>query len=220
MALLPPLEPAWKTGDEPFVAQDGSAAGFDLRSFWAWAMSDLMTNTGRGVLAEFLVAKALGLARSPRLDFEPYDLTTEDGIKVEVKASAYLQSWFQRRLSRIVFSIRPSISWSGFTNAWGTEWQIHADVYVFCLLAHSDKLTVDPLRLDQWQFYVLDANVIRERMAGRKSISLTELHALGLQPVPYAELADAVRAAASRVASAPIGTVPLHEGADSTLAIP
>jgi hypothetical protein len=52
--------------------------------------------------------------------------------------------------------------------------------------------------LEQWQFYVLDANVIRERLTGRKSISLAELHALGLQPVPFGGIGAAVRQAAGR----------------------
>jgi len=34
---------------------------YTLRDFWAWAYSDLIGNTERGRLAEFIVAMALGI---------------------------------------------------------------------------------------------------------------------------------------------------------------
>jgi hypothetical protein len=40
----------------------------------------------------------------------------------------------------------------GRSGALSTEIKRHADVYVFALLAHTDKATVDPLSLDQWRF--------------------------------------------------------------------
>ena len=51
---------AQKTGDEYFSV-DGISAGFFLNDFWRWSSSDLLNNTMRGVLAEFIVAKALGI---------------------------------------------------------------------------------------------------------------------------------------------------------------
>ena len=39
----------------------------------------------------------------------------------------------------------------------------HAQVYVFALLARTDKATVDPLDLDQWAFYVLPTAVLDGR---------------------------------------------------------
>lgn len=35
-----------------------------LADFWSWAHSDLMGNTERGILAEYIVACSLGIARS------------------------------------------------------------------------------------------------------------------------------------------------------------
>jgi hypothetical protein len=40
-----------------------------------------------------------------------YDLITSTGIRIEVKSSAYLQSWSQKRLSTISFSISPARYW-------------------------------------------------------------------------------------------------------------
>ena len=42
------------TGDEEFTLH-GSGAGISVKDFWSWAYSDLLNNTQRGVMAEFLV---------------------------------------------------------------------------------------------------------------------------------------------------------------------
>lgn len=45
-------------GTEEFTV-DGEGAGFTVNDFWSWAYSDLLNNTLRGVLAEFLVEKSM-----------------------------------------------------------------------------------------------------------------------------------------------------------------
>jgi hypothetical protein len=72
--------------------------------FWSWAFSDLKENTTRGVLAEFLVASALGIVGDVKAAWEPYDLKTYSGIRIEVKASGYLQAWSTLKHSTINFS--------------------------------------------------------------------------------------------------------------------
>jgi hypothetical protein len=71
--------------------------------FWRWAFSDLRTNIVRGILAEFLVAQAVGDPSPLREAWDNWDVTTATSLKVEVKSSAYLQSWNQRKHSSIVF---------------------------------------------------------------------------------------------------------------------
>lgn len=66
-----------------------------------------------------------------------------------------------------------------------------ADIYVFALLAHRIKLTIDPLDLDQWKFYVLPTSVLDAR-GSQGSISLRTLETL-TSPVTFHELADAVQ---------------------------
>jgi hypothetical protein len=62
------------------------------------AYSDILTNTSRGIFAEFLVAKALGVVEGVRpTGWNDFDLSY-DGWKIEVKASAYVQSWHQEAL--------------------------------------------------------------------------------------------------------------------------
>jgi hypothetical protein len=46
----------------------------------------------RGVLAEFLVAKAVGATQTLKHEWTNFDVETQAGIRVDVKASAYWQS--------------------------------------------------------------------------------------------------------------------------------
>ena len=137
-----------KSGSEAFRA-GGTDLSFKLIDFWQWSSSDLVSNTMRGVLAEFLVAKALGLDCG-RLEWEKCDLVTAEGLKIQVKSSAYLQSWAQTAPSKIQFVVSKRRAWDPDTNKLDGEPARHADVYVFALLAHQDKSSLDPLDLDQW----------------------------------------------------------------------
>ncbi|WP_020133809.1 hypothetical protein [Streptomyces sp. 351MFTsu5.1] len=59
-AELGPLARTRRNSREPIQA-GGETVG-RLGDFWSWACSDLANNTMRGVLAEYLVATALGAA--------------------------------------------------------------------------------------------------------------------------------------------------------------
>ena len=94
-----------KTGLERFHA-GGQPLSFDLLSFWQWMASDLVSNATRGRVAEYLVARSLGLAEEDvRDEWAAFDLRTTSGFRVEVKSAAYLQSWHQSNLSRITFVV-------------------------------------------------------------------------------------------------------------------
>lgn len=146
-----------------------------LLQFWQWSSSDLVSNAMRGVLAEYIVACDLGVADGVRTEWDTYDLRTKSGIKVEVKSAAYCQSWHQTKLSNICFGIAPTRGWDASTNTTATELARQSDVYVFCLLHHRDKATLDPLNLDQWDFYVLPTRTLNERCPTQKSIALASL---------------------------------------------
>ena len=172
-----------RTGTEPFHLK-GAPLGFDLLSFWQWAASDLVSNVLRGRLAEYIIAQDLGVANGTRTEWDAYDLQTDAGIKVEVKSAAYVQSWKQTRVSDIRFGVQPTLGWDASTNEYGLERRRQADVYVFCLLHHQEKSTLDPLDVTQWEFYVLPAAVLNERLPNQKGISLATL--LRLEPVKAA----------------------------------
>ena len=122
-----------KTGQEKLIF-NGKELDFSVLDFWRWSTSDILSNTIRGGLAEYIVATALNLDMIVlRDEWSAYDLKTTEGIKVEVKCSAYIQSWYQTRLSTISFSTKPALYWDSNTNKFESIKKRHADVYVFCL---------------------------------------------------------------------------------------
>jgi hypothetical protein len=88
-------------------------------------------NNARGYLAEFAVAKALGIEDPLRIEWANHDVEFE-GISVEVKCAAYLQAWEQRRPSKVVFSGLRSSSWDELTGRRSWAPRVHADVFVRC----------------------------------------------------------------------------------------
>jgi hypothetical protein len=193
------IEP--KTGQEQ-LHTDGEPLGISLLSFWSWSTSDLVSNLARGKLAEFIVARALGIsAGGVRNEWDPYDLETGDGIKIEVKSAAYLQSWHQERLSTIAFRVPKTRTWSPDSNRLEDEATRPSDIYVFAVLAHRDKPTVDPLNVNQWLFYVLPTGVLDKRTRSQHSITLGTLERLSGGAVSFSELGDAVQRAAKEAAA-------------------
>jgi len=184
-----------KSGSECFHSQ-GADLDYTLLEFWRWNVSDLVSNTTRGVLAEFIVAKALGIETTVRDEWAAHDLTTADGVKIEVKSAAYVQIWAQKRYSAIQFRTPKSRAWDPNTNVLDTESKRHADVYVFALLAHKDKSTIDPLDLSQWQFYAVPTATLDAR--GQGSISLSVLNSI-CPPVDYQDLRQLVARTGKRL---------------------
>jgi hypothetical protein len=167
-----------------------------LVEFWRWSVSDLVSNATRGVLAEFLVAKALGIPTEQiRSEWSAHDLTTpDDRLKIEVKSAAYVQSWVQTKLSRICFNVRAARPWNRETRFDGGDRRRCADIYVFALLAEQNKALIDPLNLSQWKFYALATSVLDRRERSQHSITLRSLEKL-TGAVGFSALRDAVEAA-------------------------
>jgi len=209
MGNLDKVEVSLKSGIEQMTL-DNKTTGISLLHFWRWYVSDVLSNATRGVFAEFIVATATGIdIEQPREEWSAFDLTTPDGIKLEIKSAAYLQSWTQRELSKISFSIKLSLFWDSITNKQENVAKRHADVYVFCLLHHEDKQTVDPLNLDQWEFYVLATKQLNNYTRSKHSITLKSLKAL-TSPVSYSRLRDEIRAKhALKVVSIPEIIIPI-----------
>ena len=171
---------------------------FSLLDFWRWSNSDMLSNASRGIFAEFLVATALGIMiEKPREEWATYDLITPDGIKVEVKSSAYLQSWNQTRLSDIKFGIGKTAKFDEFGKMIKEPTQRWADVYVFCLLAHQDKRTVNPLDVSQWEFYVVATKKLNESLPDQQTVSLKPLREVCGKVINYLDLKGAVEFSSS-----------------------
>lgn len=192
-----------KTGHEKFRA-DGRDLGLMLIDFWQWSLSDLVSNATRGVLAEFIVANALAIStRSVRDEWSAFDLQTPEGVKVEVKSAAYIQTWHQSSLSKISFRTPKTRAYDPNKNQLDDDAKRQADVYVFAVLAHQDKSTIDPLNIDQWEFYVVPVTKLDTRTRSQYGITLPTLKELAGKSVTYAELRVEVRRAADSLTTKP-----------------
>ena len=181
-----------KTGQECICDEQDKIVSTVLE-YWQWAYSSLSGNTERGHFAEYLVAVALGTADNTRIEWDRYDLKSPTGITVEVKASGYLQTWSQNKLTKPIFGIRPTKSWDYETNQREETSKRQADVYVFCLHTYDRKdAGLNPLDLSQWKFYVLPTKTLDEKMPVQKTISLDKIKALGAVALNFSELKDAV----------------------------
>jgi hypothetical protein len=186
MAEFDKIEVKLKHGSEQFFESEEKPLNFRLSDFWRWSVSDLVSNATRGRLAEFIVANALeiDLKTAVRDEWAAFDLESPEGIKIEVKSAAYLQSWFQIKLSNICFSIKSSRHWNSSINQFSPTPVRQADVYIFCLLKHTDKSTIDPMKLEQWEFFVVPTEKLNNYPRGQTSITLPSLKTLA-NPVSY-----------------------------------
>lgn len=113
---------------------------------------------------------------------------------IEIKSAAYLQSWGQKDLSSITFKVAPSCAWDRKTQARSKTPERHSDFYVFCLLKHKDKETLDPKNLDQWEFFVLPTSKINEKLGNQENLSLSRLEKLEPTRCRFGEINGAVAA--------------------------
>lgn len=163
---------------DPTAVFKGDPNGATVLDFWRWSGSDLLDNAQRGIVAEFLVAQALGAASEPRREWEAYDILYKDRYKIEVKSTAYVQAWEQDK-------------------AYHGEYKIEkrtADIYVLSLLHHKNKkyrrdtnCPPNPLDLDHWEFAVLHTNML----PNQKTIRPNPLRTYGpdsAHGIPYGRL--------------------------------
>jgi hypothetical protein len=147
---LPKIKVDRLSADAPFIS-NGNPIGVTVGDFWSWSSSDLLNNTIRGVLAEFLVAHALGTTVNVCSLWKSFDIKTAGGTQIEVKSASRWQSWYQKRPSKLIFGIQPTLRWDEHTNTYETAAHRQADIYVFCILDCPRKEEVNPLDLDQWR---------------------------------------------------------------------
>jgi hypothetical protein len=189
---LRPLPATPLSGEEPFVGLDAAVV-----DFWRWAFSDLRENTTRGVLAEFLVARAVGSTPSPGKSWDNFDVLTPSGVRVEVKASGYLQSWPQPRVSRLGFGRLAGFAWDENTGQFGDERDVRADVFVFAVQTCTEHEAYNALDVAQWQFYVVPAGAVRGAGYRSAGIAFVRKHA-DAGPLDFGEVAPAIEQASRR----------------------
>lgn len=168
--------------------------------FWQYAYSQL---EGLGdTLAEFLVANALGIEKAENVNYwTAYDMAYRNK-RIEVKATSYVHPW-NTCISKVrTFSIEPTNNnyWGNSTDGvnGGKEKSRQSEVYVFCLNSNMDIQKNDPLKVDDWIFYVVPTFVINSYCKdnpGQKKIALNVVRQLAKTGVAFDELRNAVDAA-------------------------
>ncbi len=176
---LPDIQTNKKSGKEKFI-HNKNEIDFSIIDFWKWSQSDLVENRTRGILAEFIVKQALSIISEIRTEWDNYDLITKDGVKIEIKSAAYIQTWKQKKYSNISFSISKKF---GYLDDDEKETTIKrwSDYYIFCLLECKEQVRINPLDLNQWRFFVISTKTLNEKVPNQKTIGLKSL--LKLSPI-------------------------------------
>lgn len=165
----------------------------DLDAYRFWVAGNLVSNANRGVFAEWLVGTALDVFNDGdvRTEWDAVDLRY-DGLRIEVKASAYSHTWNLDSQAVPRFGIAPqSTAWYAHEP---DDWELSslgdgcevidrrsgtwvrfdpprrtADVYVFCLNTSTPattELVADPA---EWEFWVVPVRLLNERHPDQKT---------------------------------------------------
>lgn len=185
-------------GSEHFSI-NGHEISLTIKDFWIWAYSDLTNNIRRSVLAEYIVATALEIihinSESSRTMWRPYDLLTKDGLRVEVKSAASVQSWDAKHPEFISFRIAPARlpDETGDYKRFAPK-QRNSDLYVFSIFTGMNAED-SPLNLDLWEFYVLPTKILDKEKPTQKTITFSSLLKLGPVWSDYYGLNEAIQKA-------------------------
>ena len=142
------------------------------------------------MFAEFLVGRCLGALDSPRVEWDHVDFIYA-GKKIEVKSSAYLQSWPQRKPSFISFDIGAKEKpWVAETKTYTSAGR-SADCYVLCVHVEQDASRCQVAYTSQWRFYVLSGSTIESTFGRQRTARLGRIQQL-CAPVSYSDLRKAI----------------------------
>jgi hypothetical protein len=171
---------------------------FSVLEFWQYGFSSLNSNVLRGALAEFIVENALkgNTETEIRSPWGDYDVLYK-GKKIEVKSCSYIQDWDQTKLSTIKWSglkakeLYYSEAVKKFSDMnTGTDYK--SDVYILALLKNQDPANLDILDMDQWSFYVITKEKLKEISKNRSAISLTRLEKNNIEAISFSELKNTI----------------------------
>lgn len=167
---------------------------FSVLEFWQYGFSNLNSNVLRGALAEFIVENAL--RQSNQIDVRnPWgdsDIIAPNGKKIEVKCCSYIQDWDQNEFSKILWAglKAKNLYWSSAVGEFPKDpADYKSDIYVLALFRHQEPTTLDILNMDQWCFWVLSRDKLKEITKNGNSISLNHLEKLKIEPVSFKDLA-------------------------------
>ena len=177
-----------------YLPEDRVLGSDEVRSatvldFWRWAFSDLCDDDIKGIYAEWIVHKLLGVETNRRVSWANSDIITSSGVRVEVESTAHWQTWKflnERGQLQLVPKHVPKegdagIRFSGLkardstSSDWSKQPRFKADLYVF---AYQKERLLDKwnaLDLTQWEFFLVRAAELETLKC--RSVSLLTLRA-------------------------------------------
>lgn len=175
-------------GDERF-SFNGEQTEMSILDYWRWLYSDIYDL--KDTIAEYIVAKALGKDAPDNVgNWTLFDISYR-GLRLEVKETSYFHSWQtdeEPKSKQRVFSIGKAYSEYGDNTS---EYARQNDIYIFCLSTGETRESSNPLKLENWEFYVLPTYVINEECKDGKTISLSRVRKL-TDKVNYTELKEKI----------------------------
>ncbi len=158
-----------------------------LLDFWKWAFSDLCDDDLKGIFAEWIVLKLLEIPSVRRVNWANSDIITPEGVRIEIKATSYWQSWkildeqgALRPVPLHPVSPKTQIRFSGLKARDAVavpnsnEPQIFkSHIYIFAFQRERQFERWNAMDLSQWEFYALPVSVVGA--LGSKSVSLKML---------------------------------------------
>lgn len=150
----------------------GISTGFSIQDFWKFQYSNLWDM--QEYIAEFLVAKALGLKTPQNCNgWTLWDILYRN-VKIEIKSTAYYHSWKTdgKISNRRTFGITKA--YSRYKDS-TSEYKRQNDIYIFCLNIGYTKEDSNPMHLENWQFYIIPTKTINDICKDNKTISLGQV---------------------------------------------
>lgn len=167
---------------------DGKELGFDFKDFWQFHFSNIYDLQDK--IAEFIVAKALGINEAQNVEYWTLWDISYRGKRIEVKETSYYHSFnAEGKVSNIrTFSIAKANGAYDAQVSGNTDFCRQNDVYVFCLNKGDTKASAYPLNLDNWDFFVVPTSFLNENCENQKTISLNRIKSFGFKALTYGEI--------------------------------
>ena len=178
-------------GEEKFVFENQELP-FTMLDFWKFHYTNIYDLQDK--IAEFIVAKALGVDVAQNNEYWTLWDVSYRGKRIEVKETSYYHSFNKdgKISQNRTFGITMANGSYDLEKSRNSLFCRQNDVYVFCLNTGETRETSYPLDLSNWEFYVVPTNVINEKCGNNKTISLGRIKSLGFVPKKYNELRQEV----------------------------
>lgn len=167
---------------------NGQSTGYSIVDFWRFQYSNIYSLHGE--IAEFIIARALGISEAHNSAYWTLWDITYRNIKIEVKATAYYHLWNEGKAvsNQRMFSIAKANGSYDPSVCGNEELCRQNDIYVFCLNTGTTQESSNPLNLNNWEFYIVPTSFLNEHCGDNKKISLGRIKSFGFTAKSYAQI--------------------------------